>query len=99
MALLVGAGSGDSVAVVTDGELSGSNRGITIGQVIPEAAADGPLAVVAEGESIALTSRSEVSNFGERLRDYSPDEQMESSEARPEAGMAQVAQPISRGRC
>ena len=45
---------GDSVAVVTDGELSGLNRGITIGQVMPEAAAGGPLAIVAEGESICI---------------------------------------------
>jgi len=54
MAALVGAGLGDFVAVVTDGELSGLNRGITIGQVMPEAAAGGPLAVVAEGESIRI---------------------------------------------
>ena len=54
MAALVGAGLGDSVAVVTDGELSGLNRGITVGQVMPEAAAGGPLAVVREGEAIRI---------------------------------------------
>lgn len=54
MAALVGAGLGDSVAVVTDGELSGLNRGITVGQVMPEAAAGGPLAVVREGERIRI---------------------------------------------
>lgn len=54
MAALVGAGLGDSVAVVTDGELSGLNRGITVGQVMPEAAAGGPLAVVREGETIRI---------------------------------------------
>lgn len=54
MAALVGAGLGDSVAVVTDGELSGLNRGITVGQVMPEAAAGGPLAVVREGEMIRI---------------------------------------------
>ena len=43
MAALVGAGLGELVAVVTDGELSGLNRGITVGQVMPEAAARGPL--------------------------------------------------------
>jgi len=54
MAALVGAGLSDRVAVVTDGELSGLNRGITIGQVMPEAARGGPLAVVREGELIRI---------------------------------------------
>lgn len=54
MAALVGAGLGDQVAVVTDGELSGLNRGITVGQVMPEAARGGPLAVIREGETIRL---------------------------------------------
>lgn len=54
MAALVGAGLGDEVAVVTDGELSGLNRGITVGQVMPEAACGGPLAVVREGERIRI---------------------------------------------
>jgi len=54
MAALVGAGLGDEVAVVTDGELSGLNRGITVGQVMPEAACGGPLAVVRAGEMIRI---------------------------------------------
>jgi len=54
MAALVGAGLGDKVAVVTDGELSGLNRGITVGQVMPEAACGGPLAVVKEGDLIRI---------------------------------------------
>jgi dihydroxy-acid dehydratase len=54
MAALAGAGLADSVAVVTDGELSGLNRGITVGQVMPEAACGGPLAVVKEGDPILI---------------------------------------------
>ena len=54
MAALVGAGLGDTVAVVTDGELSGLNSGITIGQVMPEAAEGGPLAVVRDGDIITI---------------------------------------------
>lgn len=54
MAALVGAGLGDTVAVVTDGELSGLNSGITIGQVMPEAAEGGPLAVVRNGDTIEI---------------------------------------------
>jgi dihydroxy-acid dehydratase len=54
MAALVGAGLGEKVAVVTDGELSGLNRGITVGQVMPEAAEGGPLAFVADGDMIDI---------------------------------------------
>ena len=54
MAALVGAGLSDRVAVVTDGELSGLNRGITIGQIMPEAARGGPLAVVQDGDRIRI---------------------------------------------
>lgn len=54
MAALSGAGLADSVAVVTDGELSGLNKGITIGQVMPEAACGGPLAIIEEGDSILI---------------------------------------------
>lgn len=54
MAALVGAGLGESVAVITDGELSGLNSGITIGQVMPEAAEGGPLAVVETGDRILI---------------------------------------------
>lgn len=54
MAALVGAGLGDKVAVITDGELSGLNSGITIGQVMPEAAEGGPLAIVENNDRIAI---------------------------------------------
>lgn len=54
MAALSGAGKGATVAVVTDGELSGLNKGITIGQVMPEAACGGPLAIVEEGDIIRI---------------------------------------------
>lgn len=54
MAALVGAGLSNDVSVITDGELSGLNRGITVGQVMPEAACGGPLAVVREGDNIRI---------------------------------------------
>lgn len=54
MAALSGAGKAATVAVVTDGELSGLNKGITIGQVMPEAACGGPLAIVEEGDKIRI---------------------------------------------
>lgn len=63
MAALSGAGLADSVAVVTDGELSGLNKGITIGQVMPEAACGGPLAIIAEGDMIAIDLDQRVINL------------------------------------
>lgn len=54
MAALQGTSLGREVAVVTDGELSGLNSGITIGQVMPEAAEGGPLAYVEDGDEISI---------------------------------------------
>ena len=54
MAALQGTELASEVAVVTDGELSGLNSGITIGQVMPEAAEGGPLAYVENGDEIAI---------------------------------------------
>jgi len=54
MAALAGAGLASQVAVITDGELSGLNSGITIGQVMPEAAEGGPLAAIRNGDVIRI---------------------------------------------
>ena len=54
VAALVGAGLGGAVAVVTDGELSGLNHGMVVGQVMPEAADGGPLAGVRDGDTIVI---------------------------------------------
>lgn len=57
---LTGAGLAEQVAVVTDGQLSGLvNKGLVVGEVRPEAALPGPLALVADGDriSIDLTTR------------------------------------------
>jgi dihydroxy-acid dehydratase len=51
---VVGAGFGDSVALVTDGRFSGATRGLMVGHVAPEAARGGPLAVVREGDEIEI---------------------------------------------
>jgi dihydroxy-acid dehydratase len=53
-AALVGAGLGDSVALVTDGRFSGATRGLMIGHVAPEAAAGGPIAAVQDGDVIDI---------------------------------------------
>ncbi len=53
-AALVGAGLGDSVALLTDGRFSGATRGLMAGHVAPEAAHRGPIAAVREGDTITL---------------------------------------------
>lgn len=54
VAALNGAGLGESVAVVTDGQLSGLNRGLAINQVSPEAFDGGPLSLVRDGDEIEI---------------------------------------------
>jgi len=54
VAALSGAGLAGQVAVVTDGELSGLNHGLVVGQVMPEAADGGPLAGVRDGDAITI---------------------------------------------
>lgn len=49
-AALVGAGLGESVALLTDGRFSGATRGLMAGHVAPEAADGGPIALVREGD-------------------------------------------------
>lgn len=44
----------DSVALVTDGRFSGGTRGPCIGHVSPEAIANGPIAVVEDGDTIKI---------------------------------------------
>jgi dihydroxy-acid dehydratase len=50
----MGAGLGDSVALVTDGRFSGATRGLMVGHVAPEAARGGPLAALRDGDIIKL---------------------------------------------
>jgi dihydroxy-acid dehydratase len=51
---VVGAGLGESVALVTDGRFSGATRGLMVGHVAPEAARGGPLALVHDGDTIVI---------------------------------------------
>ena len=51
---IVGMGLGSSVALITDGRFSGATRGASIGHVSPEAAAGGTIALVQDGDLIAI---------------------------------------------
>lgn len=53
-AALYGLGMGESVALITDGRFSGATRGFCIGHVGPEAADGGPIALVEDGDTIAI---------------------------------------------
>jgi dihydroxy-acid dehydratase len=57
-ALIYGQGMGEQVALLTDGRFSGATRGMMIGHVSPEAAAGGPLALVRNGDAIAIDASS-----------------------------------------
>ena len=49
-----GRGQGSTVALITDGRFSGATRGASIGHVSPEAAVGGPIALVKDGDIIAI---------------------------------------------
>lgn len=51
---IAGMGLDADVALITDGRFSGGTRGVAIGHVSPEAMQKGPIAVVAEGDTIAI---------------------------------------------
>jgi dihydroxy-acid dehydratase len=53
-AAVYGQGMGDKVALVTDGRFSGATRGFCIGHVDPEAAVGGPIALLKDGDIIAI---------------------------------------------
>ncbi len=51
---IVGMGLDKSVALLTDGRFSGGTQGAAIGHISPEAAEGGPIALVKEGDVIAI---------------------------------------------
>jgi dihydroxy-acid dehydratase len=53
-AALVGAGLGDSVALLTDGRFSGATHGLMAGHVAPEAVVGGPIAAVNDGDTVVF---------------------------------------------
>ena len=51
---IIGAGLGDSVALITDGRFSGGTYGMVVGHVAPEAFVGGAIALVNEGDLITI---------------------------------------------
>jgi dihydroxy-acid dehydratase len=50
----MGAGLGESVALITDGRFSGGTRGACIGHISPEAAVGGPIGLLKDGDIIEI---------------------------------------------
>jgi len=69
-AAIVGAGLGESVALITDGRFSGATRGLMLGHIAPEAAQGGPLAAVRDGDMVV------VDIDGRQLRVEVPDTEL-----------------------
>jgi len=51
---IMGAGMGDTVALITDGRFSGATRGLMCGHVAPEAFVGGPIAALQDGDTIII---------------------------------------------
>ncbi|MFT3804730.1 MAG: dihydroxy-acid dehydratase [Burkholderiaceae bacterium] len=57
---IIGAGLGESVALITDGRFSGGTWGMVVGHVAPEAAVGGPIALVRDGDSISIDAHTQL---------------------------------------
>ncbi len=80
---LDGAGLGDQVALLTDGHLSGLVcKGLVVGEVAPEAAAGGPLALVENGDRIVIDLEKRVCDL------EVPEKELEARRARWKAPAA-----------
>jgi dihydroxy-acid dehydratase len=88
---------GGHVAVITDGELSGLNHGLVVGQVMPEAADGGPLAGLQDDDTISIDLDARRIDVAP-ARDGSP---VRTAGAAPERGWlgqyAQLVGPIQGG--
>jgi dihydroxy-acid dehydratase len=63
-AAVAGAGLGADVALITDGRFSGASKGYSVGHISPEAFVGGPIALVREGEEIAIDAANRRIDLG-----------------------------------
>lgn len=78
-AAIIGAGLGDTVALLTDGRFSGASHGFMAGHIAPEAFHGGPIAALRSGDTITIdvdARRIDVdltdTEIEQRLRDHEP---------------------------
>ncbi len=76
---IMGAGLGESVALITDGRFSGGTRGACIGHISPEAAVGGPIGLLKDGDIIEIDIPNNKINvklsdgeLAERRKDWKP---------------------------
>jgi dihydroxy-acid dehydratase len=101
-AAIYGQGMGEHVALITDGRFSGGTRGFCIGHVGPEAALGGPIALIRNGDIIAIDAQAGTINvrltdaeLAERAKNWSPRQTDYRSGAIWK--FAQLVGPASRG--
>lgn len=63
MKLLYGRGLGKTTALITDGRFSGTNNGLFVGHISPEAAEGGPIAVIEDGDIIEIDVKNRKINL------------------------------------
>jgi len=76
---VVGAGLGETVALITDGRFSGATRGLMIGHVAPEAQLGGVIAAIRDGDQIEIDINKRGLNvqlsedeIAERMKGWTP---------------------------
>ncbi len=79
---IIGAGLGESVALITDGRFSGATHGACVGHVSPEAAEGGLIGLLKNGDEITIDiparaihaklSKAEISARAKKARKWSP---------------------------
>ena len=57
---IMGKGLGKDVALITDGRFSGGSHGFVIGHVSPEAANQGPIAIIKNGDRIIIDAQKQI---------------------------------------
>lgn len=82
-ALLYGQGMGQKVALLTDGRFSGATRGLCIGHAGPEAADNGPIAALRDGDIIDIDARPEARRIAVELSDTTIAARLAKREPRP----------------
>jgi dihydroxy-acid dehydratase len=60
---IIGAGLGNSVALITDGRFSGGTHGFVVGHITPEAMDGGLIALVQDGDLIEIDAQNRVLNL------------------------------------
>lgn len=61
--MIMGAGLGHDVALITDGRFSGGSHGFLIGHIVPEALEGGPIGLVQDGDEITIDAENRELNL------------------------------------